>query len=108
MQRSPPLCIPQQKGTHHTRRNANPADDGHAQEPLLGHLVVDELAQVGGLQVGGLLVEQQVVVAAGLAVVAQLVVAEGEVVEALAAALGRDAEDVGQEADAELLVVAVV
>lgn len=86
---------------------ADAAEDGDAEEPLLGDLVVDELAQVGGLQVGGLLVEEQVVVAAGLAVVAELVIAEGEVVQALAAALGGDAKDFGQEADAELLVAAV-
>lgn len=105
---SPPLCIPQQERTDDTGRNADAADDGDAEEPFLGDLVVDELAQVGGLEVGGLLVEEEVVVAAGLAVVAELVVAEGEVVEAFAAALGGDAEDVGEEADAELLVVAVV
>lgn len=105
---SPPLCIPQQKSTDNTSRDADAADNRHAEQALLGDLVVDELAQVGGLEVGGLLVEEEVVVAAGLAVVSELVVAEGEVVEALAAALGGDAEDVGEEADAELLVVAVV
>ncbi|KAH6607824.1 hypothetical protein Trco_004137 [Trichoderma cornu-damae] len=105
---SSPLRIPQQKGADDTRGDADAADDGDAQEALLGDLVVDELAEVGGLEVGGFFVEEEVVVAAGLAVVAQLVVAEGEVVEAFAAALGGDAEDVGEEADAELLVVAVV
>lgn len=105
---SPPFRIPQQKRTHHTRSDANAANNGDAQKAFLGDLVVDELSQVGGLEVGGLLLEEEVVVAAGLAVVAELVVAEGEVVEALAAALGGDAEDVGEEADAELLVVAVV
>lgn len=105
---SPPFRVPQQECADDAGSDANAANDGDAQEALLGDLVVDELAQVGGLEVSGLLVDEQVVVAAGLAVVAELVVAEGEVVEAFAAALGGDAEDVGEEADAELLVVAVV
>lgn len=96
------------KRAHNAGGQADAAEDGDAEQPLLGDLVVDELAEVGGLEVGGLLVDEEVVVAAGLAVVAELVVAEGEVVEALAAALGGDAEDFGQEADAELLVAAVV
>lgn len=105
---SPPFRVPQQESADDAGSDANAANDGDAQEALLGDLVVDELAQVGGLEVGGLLVEEQVVVAAGLAVVAELVVTKGEVVEAFAAALGGDAEDVGEETDAELLVVAVV
>lgn len=105
---SPPFRVPQQESTDDAGSDANAANDGDAQEALLGDLVVDELAQVSGLKVGGLLVEEQVVVATGLAVVAELVVAQGEVVEAFATAFGGDAEDVGEEADAELLVVAVV
>lgn len=105
---SPPFRVPQQESADDAGSDANAANNGDAQEALLGDLVVDELAQVGGLEVGRLLVEEEVVVAAGLAVVAELVVAEGEVVEAFAAALGGDAEDVGEEADTELLVVAVV
>lgn len=107
-QPSPLAGILHDEGADDAGGEADAAEDGDAEEPLLGDLVVDELAQVGGLQVGGLLVEEQVVVAAGLAVVAELVVAEGEVVQALAAALGGDAKDFGQEADAELLVAAVV
>lgn len=99
--------VAQQEGTHDTGGDADTAEDGDAHEALLGDLVVDELAQVGGLKVGGLLLEEEVVVAAGLSVVAELVAAEGEVVEAFAAALGGEAEDLGEEADAELLVVAV-
>lgn len=95
-----PLNIPHQKRTHHARCDRNAADDGDAHEPFLGDLVVDELAQVGGLEVSGFLFQQEIVVAAGLAVVSELVVAEGEVEEALAAALGGDAEDFGEEADA--------
>lgn len=95
------------EGAHDARGQADAAEDGDAEQTFLGDLVVDELAQVGGLEVGGLLVEEQVVVAAGLAVVAELVVAEGEVVEALAAALRGDAEDFGQQLDAELLLAAV-
>lgn len=100
--------IPQQECPHDTGGDSNTTEDGDAHEAFAGNLVVDELAQVGGLEVGGLLVEEEVVVAACLAVVAELVVAEGEVVEALAAALGGDAEDVREEADAELLIGADV
>ena len=104
---SPPLAVADEEGADDAGGDAHAAEDGDAHEALLGHLVVDELAQVGGLQVGGFAVEEHVVVAAGLGIAAQLVVAEGEVVQALAPALGRDAEDVGEEADAELLFAAV-
>lgn len=103
---SPPFRVPQQECADDAGSDANAANDGDAQEALLGDLVVDELAQVRGLEVGRLLVEEEVVVAASLAVVAELVVPEGEVVQALAAALGGEAEDLGEETDAELLVLA--
>lgn len=54
---SPPFRIPQQKRSHNTRGDANAANNGDAQQAFLGDLVVDELAQVGGLEVGGLLLE---------------------------------------------------
>lgn len=60
------------------------------------------------MKIRGLLVEEQVIVAASFGVVAELVVAESEVVEAFAAAFGGGAEDVGEEADTELLVCAGV
>lgn len=91
---SSPPGISEDEGPHHTRSDADAAEDGDAHEPLLGDLVVDELAEVARLQVGGLLLDEELVVAASLGVVAELVVAEGEVVEALAAALGGEAEDV--------------
>lgn len=95
------------KGTDDASNQTDAAENGDTKESFLGYLVVDELAQVGGLQVGRLLVEEQVVVPASLAVAAELVVAEREVVEAFAAALRGDAEDFGEELDAELLVAAV-
>jgi hypothetical protein len=104
----PPPSIPEDESAEQTGGDAHAAEDGDAHEALLGDLVVNELAQISGLEVGGLLVEKEVVVAAGLAVVAELIVAEGEVVEAFAAAFGGEAEDFGEEADAELLIVAVI
>lgn len=101
---SPLPRVPQDKRSHDTRSDANTAKNSDAHESLPCDLVVDELSQVRGLEVGRLLIEEQVVVPAGLGVVAELVVSEGEVVEALATALGGGAEDVGEEADAELLV----
>ncbi len=73
MRRSQPLPLAgilHNEGAYDAGGEADAAEDGDAEEPLLSNLVVDELAQVGGLEVGGLLVEEQVVVAAGLAVVA--------------------------------------
>lgn len=58
------------------------------------------------MQVGGLLLEQTVIVAPGVGIVAEFEVAQGEVVEALAAALGGGAKDFGEEDNAEVLVVA--
>lgn len=95
-----PPCIPEEKGANDTGGDADAAEDGDADEALARDLCVDELAQIRCLEVGGLLVDEKVVVATGLAVVAELVVAEGEVVEALAAALGREAEDLREEANA--------
>ena len=90
----PPARIPHKESTHNTSRNTHTTENRHTHKTFLGDLVVDELAQVSGLEVGGLALEEEVVVAAGLGVVAELVVAEGEVVEAFAAALGGDAEDI--------------
>lgn len=95
-----PTRILQEESPDNASGDSHAAEDGDAHETLLGNLVVDELTEVGGLQVGGLLVEQEVVVPPGLGVVCELVVAEGEVVEAFAAALGGEAEDVGEETDA--------
>jgi hypothetical protein len=104
---SPPPPAPQQNRANQPRRNSDSTDNRRANKPLLGDLVVDETLEASGLQVRGLQLEQQLVVSAGLCVVAELVVAEGEVVEAFAAAFARRAEDVGQEAHAFLLVGAV-
>jgi hypothetical protein len=110
---SPFLCLPptsifQEESTDDTRSDTHAAEDGDAHEAFLGDLVVDELAEVGGLEISGLFIKEEVVVAAGLGVVGEFVVAEGEVVEAFAAALGGEAEDFGKETNAELLVGAVV
>lgn len=101
-----PADIPHQHPADHPSRHGEAADDGDAHQALARDLVVDERPQVARLQVRGLLLEQQVVVPPGLGVVAQLEVAQGQVVEALAAALGRGAEDLGEEDDAEVLVLA--
>lgn len=98
----------EQEGADDARSNTNATEDGDAHEPFPGDPVVDELPQVRGLHIGRFLIQQQVIVPAGLAVVAELVVSQGEVVEAFAASLGREAEYVGEEADAELLIVAVM
>ncbi|KAI6757470.1 hypothetical protein HG531_003295 [Fusarium graminearum] len=97
-----------EKRSHDSGCYTNTTKYGDAHESFAGNLVVDERAQVRGLKVGGLLVEQEVVVASSFAVVAELVVAEGEVVEAFSAALRGDAEDIREQADAELLVVSLV
>lgn len=52
-------------------------------------------------------VEQRGIVAAGVGVVAELVVAQREVVQALPAAVGRGAEDLGEQPDAFLLLISV-
>lgn len=66
--------VSQKERSHYTSRDTNATQDGNSHETLAGNLVIDQLAQVGRLQIGGLLVEKQVVVPAGFAVVAQLVV----------------------------------
>lgn len=98
----------EQESADHTRGNTNATEDGDAHEAFPGDPVVDELPQVRGLHIGRFLIQQQVIIPAGLAVVAELVVSQGEVVEAFAATFGREAEYVGEEADAELLIVAVM
>lgn len=103
-----PPYIPHQYPTNDTGRHGEAAHDRDTHQALPRHLVVYQRPQVGGLQVGRLLLEQEVVVPPSLGVVAQLEVTECQVVEALAAAFGRDAEDLGEEDDAKLLVVAAV
>lgn len=76
-----------QRTRHHSRHDRDTRYNRNPQHSLLRHLVVNQLLQTAGLEVGGLLLEEEVVVAAGFRVVAELVVAEGEVVDAFAAAL---------------------
>lgn len=71
----------------------NPANDGNSDQTLFRDLVVDQLAQAGGLQVSGLVVEQEIVIPTGFGVVAQLEVSESEVVKAFPASFGSAAED---------------
>lgn len=101
-----PLLSPEQDPPDHAGGHGDAADDGDAHQPLPGHAVVDEPAQVRRLEVGRLLVQQQVVVSSGVGVVAELVVPQRQVVQALAAALRRYPEDLRQQADAQLLVAA--
>lgn len=95
-----PPHVSHQHAADDAQADGDAANDGDADEALAGDLVVDEGAQIARLEVGGLLLEEEVVVAAGLGVVAEPEVAQGEVVEALAAALGGGAEDLGEEDDA--------
>lgn len=54
----PLSSISQEESSHDTSGYANTAKDGDAHESFAGNLVVDEGAQVRGLQIGGLLVEE--------------------------------------------------
>jgi len=60
------------------------------------------------LHVRRFLVQEQVIVASGLAVVAELEVSESKVVETFSATFRGGAEDFREETDAFLLVVASV
>ena len=60
------------------------------------------------MQVGRLLIQQQVVVATGLAIVPELVVSEGEVVEAFSSSFGGGTEDLREQPDSFLLIVTSV
>lgn len=73
---SPPR-VPQNESTYHASCDTDATEDGDSHEPFLGDLVIDELAEVGGLEVCRLLLHEEVVVAAGFGIVAELVVAEG-------------------------------
>lgn len=80
----------------------------NSHQALPRHLVIDELPQTSRLHVRRFLVQEQVVVAPGLAVVAELEVSESKVVETFSATFGGGAEDFREETDAFLLVVASV
>jgi hypothetical protein len=86
--------VPQEERSHDSSCYTNTTKYGNTHESFPSNLVVNECTQVRGLQVGGLLIEQEVVIAASFAVVAKLVVAECEIVEAFSAALRRDTEDI--------------
>lgn len=60
------------------------------------------------MQVGRLLVQQQVVVATGLAIVPEFVVSEGQVVEAFSSSFGGGTEDLREQSDSFLLIVTSV
>lgn len=91
---SPPRVL-HDESTHHASRDAHSAQYRNSHQPLLGYLVIDQLSQIPRLQVARLPLDEKIVVASCLGEIAELVVSEGEVVEALAAALGREAEDLG-------------
>lgn len=102
-----PLGTLENQAANNASSNSQTADNGHTDQALPGNLVVNQALEALGLQIVLLQIEQQLVVASGLGVIAQLVVAEGEVVEAFAAAVGRGAEDFGEQAHAFLLLGAL-
>lgn len=71
--RSPSLA-PEKNATDHAGSDGDTTYDCDAHQPFLRYLVVDQPAQVRGLQVRRLLFEKQIVVAPRLAIIAQLVV----------------------------------
>lgn len=100
--------ILEEKSADNTGGDSHATKNGHSHEPLFCYLVINQLPQICSLEVIGLPLDEQVVVAAGFCIGAELVVSEGKVVEALAAALGREAKYFREEAYAELLVITVV
>lgn len=102
--RLPPARAPDEQASHYTCGHRDAAHDGNAHQTLLRDAVVDECLQAAGLEIGRLEVEQQLVVTAGLGIVAELVVAKRKVVKAFATALGAVAKDLGEEAHAFLLL----
>ena len=102
--RLPPPCAPKNQPPDNPRHDRHAPQNSHADQPFLLHLLVNQALQALRLQVLRLEVQQQLVVAAGFGVGPEFVVAEGEVVEAFAAALRRVAEDVAEEEQALLLV----
>lgn len=65
-----PLRAPENQTSNHTRSNRQPAHNRNAHQSLLGDFVVDQPPQTLRLQVVGLEVKQQFVVAPRLGVVA--------------------------------------
>jgi hypothetical protein len=103
-----PLRAPNKQPTNNTRSNSKPTHNSHPKQPLLLHLILNQILQTLRLQIPLLQLQQTVVIPPSLCIISQLVVSESEVVEALAPAVGALSEDVGEQLDAELLLVALV
>ena len=103
-----PLRAPNKQPTNNTSSNSKPTHNSNTKQALLLHLVLDQILQTLRLQVPLLELQKTIVVPPSLGVVSELVVPEGEIVQALAPAVGALSEDVGEELDAELLLVALV
>lgn len=104
----PSLCPLEDYTSHETSCKRQTAHNRNAHEPLLGHLLVNQRSQAGSLHVRRLLVEEEIVVASGLAVVPELVVPESQIVEAFSSTFGGGTEDFREQTDTFLLVVAGV
>ena len=101
-------CPLEDRTSHHTSSKGQTTHNRNTHQTFLGHLLINQRPQTGGLQVGRLLVQQEVVVAAGLAIVPELVVSEGEVVEAFSSSFGGGTEDLREQPDSFLLIVTSV
>lgn len=93
--------------THNSCGDGKASHNSHAHQTLLVDFVLDQLAQALRLQIVRLDLHEVVVVSLRFSIVAEFVVSEGDVVEAFSSSLGALAVDVGEEADAFLLVAAV-
>lgn len=96
---------PSDQHAHSDRRcRCQSSNNRNAHQAFLCNLIINQAPQTLRLQISLFQFQQTVIVAFRFGVIAELVVAQGEVVEAFATAVGGGTEDVGEEADAFLLV----
>lgn len=92
--RSSSLCgTLEDKTAYYSSGQSQATHDRNAHQTLFGDLVIDQRTEAGSLQVPWFLLQQQIIVSPGFAVVSELVVPQGQVVETFASSLWGSAED---------------
>lgn len=104
---NPSSPLPHQQADPPNDSSRYTTDDSNPHQSFLGDLVIDQASEAVRLEIMRFEVEQRGIIAASVGVVAELVVAQREVVQALPAAVGRGAEDLGEQPDAFLLLVSI-
>lgn len=102
----PPSCSFKYHSAYSSRCNGHTTEYCYSQQTFFGDLVINEPSQTPGLQIRWLVIEEEVIVSAGLCVIAQFVVSESQIVQAFPPPLRCVSKYLREQANAFLLFTA--